>query len=441
VQVRHIIEYVSIDKIVANPNNPRVHRRDQIRAIAHSMAVFSFNAPILVNANYRIIAGHGRFEAAKLNGETEVPIIRLQHLSEQQAQAYMLADNKLTDRSDWDDEKLALQLKELQAMALEFDIEATGFELPEIDLRIQSLDPPEAGDAAEEFSISDEGPVVSRLGDLWQLGTQRLVCGNALDTAVYDVLLAGERAGCLFTDPPYNVKIHGHAVGKGRKKHREFAMGAGEMTPSQFADFLLSFLQHSRSRLCETAVAFMCMDWRHLSEALHAVDQSGAQLINLCVWEKSNGGMGALYRSAHELVLVFRGNGVQSRNNVQLGRFGRNRTNVWHYPGMNSFARKGKSRLLDQHPTIKPVAMVADAILDVTKQDDIVLDPFCGSGTTIIAAERTGRRGYGIELDPGYVDLTISRWQRLTGESAVHSTGKTFAEVAAERGEGDADGE
>lgn len=435
-----VVEYLPVGAVFPDPQNPRFHPRQQVRAIARSIKAFGFNAPILVDQKNRVVAGHGRLEAAKLLEITEVPVIRLEHLSEAQAKGYMLADNKLTDRSSWDEKQLALRLKELQEIALDFDIEDTGFEGPEIDLRIQSLNSEDAADAADEFSVPD-GPIVSRPGDLWHLGPHRLLCGDALDPAAYTVLLGTEQAGCVFMDPPYNVKIHGHAVGKGRKKHREFAMACGEMTASQFSEFLRAALQQVRSYTEPAAVCFMCMDWAHYTEAMGAIEQAGCEAMNLCVWAKTNGGMGSLYRSAHELVFVFKGRGAKHRNNVQLGRFGRNRSNVWRYPGMNSFARRGQERALDLHPTVKPIAMVADAILDVSKRGDIVLDPFCGSGTTILAAERTGRRGFGIELDPGYVDLTVSRWEKMAGEPAMHASGKTFAEILGERaGDGALDG-
>lgn len=436
---RAVVSYQPIVAVSPDPKNPRFHARQQVQAIARSIKVFGFNAPILVDKKGRIVAGHGRLEAAKLLKMSEVPVIRLEHLSEAQAKAYLLADNKLSDRSSWSDEKLALRLKELHEIVLDFDILDIGFEAPEIDIRIQSLDPADAADAADEISEPDpEGPVVSRPGDVWILGPHRLLCGSALDPAAYIALLGEELAGCVFTDPPYNVKIDGHAVGKGRKKHREFAMGVGEMSAPEFTGFLHDVLKELRPHAESTAVFFMCMDWRHLAEASAAIDRAGCETINLCVWAKNNGGMGSLYRSAHELVFVFRGQGARHQNNVQLGRFGRNRTNVWYYPGANSFARRGDERGLDMHPTVKPVAMVADAILDVSQRGAIVLDPFSGSGSTILAAERTGRRGYGIELDPGYVDLTIARFQKMTGQPAVHASGKTFGEIWAERiGQGD----
>lgn len=421
-----------IGELIPHPRNPRSHDRAQIRAIARSIAAFGFNAPILVDGANRIIAGHGRYEAAKLLDLPDVPVIRLEHLTEAQAKSYMLADNKLTDRSSWNDRELALQLKELSDLAIDFEIEATGFELPEIDFRIQSLDPPEVADKADEFSLAS-GPAVLRPGDLWRLGQHRLFCGSALEASAYAALLETERAAAVFTDPPYNVKVDGHVCGAGAIKHREFAMAAGEMDEDEFTRFLTTSLQLSAAHCKPGAVLYACMDWRHISEMLAAQRALGFELLNLCVWVKSNGGMGSFYRSRHELVFVFRNGETRHVNNVQLGRFGRNRTNVWNYAGANSFKRKGREKALELHPTVKPLAMVSDAILDSTQRDDIILDPFCGSGTTILAAERTGRRGYGVELDPLYVDTAIERWQRMTRAQARHACGKTFAEVKSER--------
>jgi DNA modification methylase len=430
---RAIVTYQPIGSIVPDSHNPRKHSPEQIRAIARSIEAFGFNAPILVDRANRIVAGHGRYDAAQLLRLAEAPVIRLEHLSERQAKAYMLADNKLTDRSSWDDRKVAIVLRELSDIALDFEIEATGFEPPEIDLMIQSLEPPdEPTDSADEFEAPD-GPAVSRLGDIWALGDHRLLCGNALDPQAYDALLAGEKAAAVFTDPPYNVRVQGHVSGKGVKKHREFPMAAGELTEDAFRRFLADAFGSMVSHSVEGATFFACMDWRHLLEIVNAIQALGCELLNLCVWVKTNGGMGSLYRSRHELVFVFGKRDATRVNNVQLGRHGRNRTNVWNYPGMNSFARRGRTRGLDLHPTVKPIAMVSDAILDVTTRGDIVLDPFCGSGTTILAAERTGRRGYAIELDPGHVDTAIARWERMTKRTAVHPNSKTFEEIRAER--------
>ncbi len=429
---RLTIAYVPPGTLTPSPDNPRLHAPAQVQAIGRSIETFGFTAPLLVDRNGRVIAGHGRLQAAKLLGLTEVPIIRQEHLTPAQVKAYMVADNRLAERSTWDERGLALALQELQAMALEFDLGVIGFARPEIALRGQSLAAPEAAAAA----AAGEGPeeaAVSRQGDRWHLGPHRLLCGNALDAAAYIALHEGEQAAAVFTDPPYNVRINGHVSGNGRARHREFAMASGEMDAEEFTSFLLTWMQLARSHMTDASVLFTCTDWRHLPEATAALTGAGDELINLCIWVKSQGGMGSLYRSRHELVLVSRPRGTQHQNNVQLGVYGRNRTNVWHYPGMNSFAGRARTRGTDIHPTVKPIRMVADAILDVTSRGDIVLDPFCGSGTTILAAERTGRRGYGIEIDPLYVDLTIRRWQAITTQGATRADGRTFAQVEAER--------
>ena len=332
--------FLSLDLLKPNSTNPRNQSRAQIRARARSIHEFGFNAPILIDRNRQIVAGHGRYEAAKLIGLTQVPVIFLDHLTETQAQAYMLADNQLTDRSSWDDRKLAVHLKELTELALDFDIEAIGFELPEIDLRIQSLDAPDAADHADDFD-DVVGPAVSITGDLWVLGPHRLYCGNALDETSYTTVLEAEKAAAVFTDPPYNVKIDGHVCGNGDITHREFVMASGEMTEQQFTGFLTAGLTAICAHTTPSAVIYVCMDWRHMEEMLTAGRSSGCDLLNLCVWAKTNGGMGSLYRSRHEFVFVFRNGGGAHLNNVQLGRFGRNRTNVWNYPGVNGFGRKG----------------------------------------------------------------------------------------------------
>jgi DNA modification methylase len=427
------LSFLAIADLSPAPHNPRKHSRAQIRAIARSMDAFGFNAPVLIDRNRQIVAGHGRYEAAKFLGLTQIPVIFLDHLTETQAKAYMLADNKLSDRSAWDDGKVAVQLKELSELVLDFDIEAIGFEPPEIDFRIQSLEIADASDNADEFDPAS-GRAVSVAGDLWLLGPHRLYCGNALDPTAYASLMPSEKAAAVFTDPPYNVKIDGHVSGNGSITHREFTMAAGEMSVVEFTEFLTASLSLTCAHSASGSLIYACMDWRHMGEMLAAGHSSECDLLNVCVWAKSNGGMGSLYRSRHELVFVFRNGKCAHLNNVQLGRFGRNRTNVWNYPGVNSFARKGLKNALEFHPTVKPIALVSDAILDSTKRDDIVLDPFLGSGTTALAAERTGRRCYGVEIDPLYVDTAVERWQRLTGRQAQNLQGETFAELKAQRG-------
>ena len=423
---------VAIGTLIPDPHNPRNHGRAQIKAIARSIEAFGFNAPILVEKNNKIVAGHGRYEAAMLLGIDKVPVILLDHLTPTQAKAYVLADNKLTDRSTWDEPKLAIQLKELSDLVLDFDIEAIGFEPPEIDLRIQSLDSA-LEEADDQFELA-AGPVVSRTGDLWLLGSHQLYCGSALDATSYDALSNGEKAAAAITDMPYNLRIDGHVSGNGRITHREFAMASGEMSDAEFTDFLCQTFQRISAYCRDGALIYSFMDWRHMSAILAAGRGASLELLNLCVWAKTNGGMGSLYRSRHELVFVFKSGHDPHTNNIQLGRFGRNRSNVWNYPGANSFARNSPKNQLDSHPTVKPIALVADAILDCTQRNDIVLDPYLGSGTTILAAERTGRRCHAIEIDGRYVDTAIKRWEQLTKQKAKDINGNTFAQTKSDRG-------
>lgn len=428
---RCVVE-IPLEDCVAAPLQVRVHTASGLRALAGSLRAFGPVAPIVVDKDNRIVSGHGRVEAAKQLGWKTFPAIRVDDLTPEQVEAYKIADNRLAERSAWNDRAVAEILRELSQISLDFELEVTGFEQPEIDFRIQSLEEPEVADDDADVGPANTEPV-AKLGDLWLLGTHRLICGNSLNADVYVELLAGEQASAIWTDPPYNVPIAGHVTGKGKRKHPEFAMASGEMSSDEFIVFLVTFLKLASDQLKEGGITYVCMDWRHLREILAAIEQIGRRLLNLCVWVKANGGMGGLYRQQHELVLVIAKPGEKHINNVQLGKFGRNRANVWNYAGMNGFARRGQIQGLDLHPTVKPLAMVSDAILDVTLRGGIVLDPFCGSGTTLIAAERTGRKGYGIELDPLYVDTAIRRWERLTKQQAQLSTGKTFAEVAMER--------
>jgi hypothetical protein len=431
-----LIVYRAIDALTPDPANPRWHSRKQIRQIAKSIRIFGFNVPILIDREGKVIAGHGRLLACRELGITEVPTLCLDHLTQAQARAFMIADNRLTEIASWDDQLLAQQLKDLSLSGLDFSLEITGFEMGEIDLRIASLEdtPAQDADPADVLPESSDGPPVSKIGDLWLLGHHRILCGNALDPEAFTALMGEKHAAAVFTDPPYNVEIDGHAGGLGAIHHRPFPMASGEMSKAEFTAFLAQACRNLAAFGAAGSLHFICMDWRHLDELLAAGAGAYGELKNLCVWVKNNAGMGSLYRSQHELVFVFKQCGEAHRNNVQLGRFGRTRSNVWHYPGVNSFARRGaEDNLLALHATVKPVAMVADAILDCTERGGIVLDAFLGSGTTVIAAERTGRRCCGLELDPVYVDTAIRRWQALTGERARHLTSsRNFDDLARE---------
>jgi DNA modification methylase len=424
------IAYLPIEALRLDPENARLHKPAQIKQIARSIEAFAFNVPVLVDRDGKVLAGHGRVLACQQLGRNEVPVIRLEHLTAAQARAFAIADNRLAETSSWDEKLLAQHLKILSKIDLDFSLEATGFTVGEIDLKIQGIDGGAEEDDPDEAPLVS-GPPVARPGDLWHLGQHRVLCGNALDPAGYAQLMSGVRAAMVFTDPPYNVPINGHVSGKGKARHREFAMASGEMSDPEFTALLTTAARLAADVSADGALHYICMDWRHVFTLLAAGRAVYEDLLNICVWTKPNGGMGSLYRSAHELVVVFKHGRAPHRNNVQLGKFGRNRTNVWAYAGSSGFGRSSdEADLLVQHPTPKPVRLIADAILDVTARRDVVLDPFLGSGSTLIAAERTGRACRGIEIDPLYVDLTIRRWQRLTGDSARRAGGGTFDALA-----------
>lgn len=424
------IEYLAPEAIKPNPRNPRKHSKKQINQLASSMSLFGCVVPMLINQHNVIIAGHGRLMAAKQLGFQEVPVVRLEHLSEEQATTLMIADNKLTENSTWDELLLAEHFLDLSMADLDFSPEVTGFEMAKIDFFIQGLT--NFDDDDEGFAkVIDNLPVISQPGYLWQLGDHRIICGNALEQEAYKALLGEEIADMIITDPPYNVRIKGHASNRDTA-HAEFAMASGEMDKEAFITFLKTVFRLLTQHSLDGSIHYVFMDWRHMQEVLAAGTDVYAEVKNLCVWTKENGGMGSLYRSGHELVFVFKHGKAPHVNNVDLGKHGRYRTNVWRYPGETSM-RKGRQERLAMHPTVKPLAMIADAILDCSNRNNLILDPFGGSGTTLLAAEKTGRRARLIELEPRYVDVTIRRWQQLTGKQAMHAeSGKTFDELSRE---------
>jgi len=382
----------------------------------------------LIDSNSTIIAGHGRVQAAKLLGMVQVPTILLESLSPAQVRAYVIADNRLAEEADWDPGILKIELQNL-ILENQVDISLTGFEIGEVDFIVNG--------AAIEEDPDDELPeestqIVTQLGDLWLMGEHRLLCGDARNDSSFVELMQDRRAGVVFTDPPYNVVVDGHAGGNGKTHHAEFAMASGEMSEAEFTAFLASCLGQLAKWSKNGSVHFICMDWRHMTELLTAGKQAYSNLLNLCVWAKDNGGMGSFYRSQHELVFVFRSGEASHRNNIQLGKFGRYRTNLWHYPGANTLTRTGEEgNLLAMHPTVKPISLIADALLDCSAPHDIVLDSFLGAGSTLLAAERVGRVCCGIEIEPRYVDVGVRRWQHYTGRHAIHAlTGKPFDEIA-----------
>ena len=410
-----IIE-LGLDQIRPDLRNPRLHGKRHVRQLAKSIEAFGFNAPILIDQNDQIVAGHGRHAAAQALGLPTAPCIRLGHLNEQQRRAYMVADNRLGELGKWDTAVLSEIMLELAEADLSFDVEAAGFSIGEIDLMVA-----EGGNAPpdRDDEIPDPGPIVTSAGDVWKLGEHIIVCGSSLKEWSYAAVMGDDLAHLVFSDPPYNVPINGHVCGLGKVQHREFGQASGEMSEDEFIAFLQTSFGLSARFSRDGSLHYWAMDWRHQYELSVAARSVYDEQVNLCVWGKSNAGMGSLYRSQHELFAVWRNGKARHRNNVELGRFGRSRSNLWRYPGANSFGRgSDEGNLLALHPTVKPVALIADAILDSTCRTDIVLDPFLGSGSTLIAAEKVGRRCRGIELDPAYVDTIIRRWQRWSGAQA-----------------------
>lgn len=415
--------------------NARTHTKKQIRQIAASIRQFGFTNPVLIDSRNHIIAGHGRVEAAKQLALENVPTIQLADMTEAEIRAYVIADNKLAENAGWDLDLLGIELQYLSNLDLDLDLTVTGFETAEIDLLIS--DPQTANDtdepADEVAVVAASVPPISKLGDLWLIGNHRLICGDATDPTVYGRLLDGAQAQMIFTDPPYNVPIDRHVCGLGSVKHREFPMASGKMSSAAFGRFLSVTFRNLACNAVDGAIHFVCMDWRHMGEIIEAGRSAYDELKNLCVWAKTNGGMGSFYRSQHELVFVFKSGTDTHINNIELGKHGRNRSNLWRYAGLNTFSQD-RDALLGMHPTVKPVSLVADAIFDCSNRHGIILDAFTGSGTTLLAAEQTGRRGYGIELDPRYVDVSLERLHTQNGLDAIHAdTGMTFADLKKQR--------
>lgn len=425
--LRVAIEYRPIEAIRLNPLDPRTYKQSVTKRMAAGFRQFGVIVPVVLDVDGVVISGNIAVEAARAAGLNELPTIQVDHLSPAEAKAFMVAHVRLVERGAWDDGRLGMILKELTVEDLDFDIELTGFDMGEIDLRIEGLNEPEG---APEAAIEIPKVATSQRGDLWQLGQHRLLCGDATDPESFTRLMAGERAELVVTDAPYNLEVAGLVKG-----HREFVMGSGEMSQKAFTDFLTTVMTNLAANSVPGSLHYHFMDWRHQREMLDAGGVAYERLLNMCVWAKEAAGMGRPYRSAHELVYVFRNGDGRHIDNIQLGKFGRNRSNVWTYPGANAFGRGGdEGRLLSSHPTVKNLNMIVDIMLDASRRGGVVLDPFMGSGTALIAAERVGRRARGLELDPIFVDVAIERWERWSGEQAVlDGDGRTFAEVRAER--------
>ena len=425
------IELLATKSLAPNPRNARTHTPKQISQIGVSIKRFGWLVPIIIDENNMILAGHGRWEAAKKMRLTEVPVIRANFLTDADRRAFVLAENRISQLSGWNEDILASELNALFEEG--YEIEITGFSVANLDISI----PNESGSDEPDVPDIPLNPV-SRVGDLWLIGDHRLYCGDARDVASWETLMGDDRATLVFGDMPFNVPINNHVSGNGRNKHREFVMAAGEMTPPEFTTFMRAIMRHCVRFSVGGSIHYHCMDWRHMREILDAADGVYTEFKQFIVWVKDNGGQGAFYRSRHELIFVFKSGTAKHQNHFGLGGGGRYRTNVVEYAGCNTF-RKGRDADLEAHSTTKPLAMVMDFLLDCSTRGDIVVDPTSGSGTTLLAAHRTKRRGAAIELDPGYVDTALTRLRSISGiEPILAGDGRGFDAIAAERlnGEG-----
>ena len=413
---RHLaVETFPIGSIRRYEKNPRQHRRRDLEMLKASIREHGFTNPILVDEEKVIIAGHGRLTAATELGLPELPVIILCGLTEAQKKALRIADNKIALESSWSPEILA---DELASLALEdIDLSLTGFE----DIELEKILTPDFGEPDDPPLPPAPDEPTSRPGDLYRLGDHLLFCGDALDQASYEPLLEGRKADMVFSDFPYNVPVRGHVSGKGKVTHGEFRMASGEMSREEFARFLASATTLCRSQSRDGSLHYLCCDWRMVRALIEAGEDNLGTLFNLVVWAKANGGMGSFYRSQHEMIAIFKNGAGRHVNNIQLGRLGRDRSNVWHYPGATGFSKTRKRDLAD-HPTIKPVRMVADAIRDASNPGDLILDPFGGAGTTLIAAQKVGRKAALIEIEPKYVDVTLRRFRDETGIDPIRLT-------------------
>lgn len=413
------IEYLEPSCLISNAKSARRHPAKQMRKLRRSISEFGIPAPIVIGEQFQIIDGHARVQAAIDLGLQTVPTICIAHLSPVQQKTLMLALNRIPEDASWDDLLLKEALSELEFDLADEGLELTGFDTIELDLALTLDNTDEVQPEAVHLPPKDHQPC-TKAGQLWQCGPHRLLCGDAKNEADLAQLMDGAKADMVFTDPPYNVPIANHVRQNG-SGHREFVEASGEMSSDEFHDFLDQFIKVSVVHSRPGALHYICMDWRH-SPALHQVANPHYDaFLNICVWKKNNGGMGSFYRSQHEFVHIYRVAGDKHLNRVELGRHGRYRTNIWEYAGVNSFGANRSADLKD-HPTIKPTDMVFDAILDCTDRNDHVLDPFMGSGTTMLAATRAGRIAYGVEKDLFYVDLALRRWSAMTGETPVCST-------------------
>jgi len=423
------VEYVAPDTISIPRRELRKHRQTDIKRLAAGMDRFGNNVPLLVDENLGLVSGYARLAAAKLLGLSVVPVIRIAHLTEEQMQLFRIFDNKIAEAGEWDFEALYLTHEEVRIADPDIDLSDSGFAIGEIDAIAGRIKTAELNDLNDTREPDPERTPVTRAGDLWACGPHRILCGNSLDPDDIANLVGEAVIRQHLSDCPYNLPTRTFSS-SGR--HDDFAMAAGEMSAAEFTRFLRRYLTAALPHLVDGALIYAFMDHRHIVELILAAEAAGLTYVNLLVWVKSQPGQGSFYRSGHELVGVFRHGTAKACNNIELGAHGRNRSNVLSYPGV--MGSGGRKKALASHPSVKNVALLADLLLDASAPGEAILDSFGGSGSTLIAAEKTGRVAYLCEIAPAYVDIAVERFNALGGEQArLVETDQTLAEVAAER--------
>lgn len=419
----------NVESLIPYENNARVHPKRQLKKLMESISVHNIINPLIIDEKGMVLCGHGRLEAAKALGMREVPTIMLEHMSLADKRAYIIADNALAEQAEWDRSKLAREFESL--LELNYDLDQTGFDTLEIDSLLVLDDTATAAPADDVVHLPDESRApLCRAGDLWHIGKHRLFVGDARDRVSYEALMGAERADLVFADPPYGCKIANNVSGNGKVRHQDFAMGCEGVGPELSMDLLRPTFRAMLPFVEPGAIGFICSDWRAAPAVQDAAEGVFEELKNLIIWVKSNAGQGSFYRSAYEMIFAYK---LRAGNHINNFGLRRHRSNVWQYAGANTF-RKGRAEDLADHPTVKPKALVADAILDCSKPGGIVLDSFAGSGTTLVAAEMTKRRGYGIELDPVYADVILKRVAKACGEEPLLNGAIPIMQVARERG-------
>lgn len=422
------LQMIDINLIVLKLKSLRKHSKKQLQKLKNAINKVGYVNPVLLDEKHNIMAGELRLLAAKELGFTQIPAIILENLTEEEVEAIRILDNRIAEDGEWNYENLKDELEKL----LKFDIsfEDLGFDTVDYDKIFLADDIDENkvhdSDKEDESWLDANIPPKVKFGDLWRLGDHFVYCGDSLLVRSFEILMQGELAQIVITDPPYNCKIKGHVCGLGKTQHEEFAMASGEMTDAEFAEFISKFIQNLIKFSVDGSLHYMFMDWAGLNILLTAGKKYYTELKNIAIWNKGVGGMGAMYRSQHEMVPIFKNGKAKHQNHIQLGKYGRYRTNVWDYPGIRA-TNPASLELLKLHPTVKGVPMLHDIMLDASSKNDIVLDCFGGSGSTLLAAERCKRRARLIEISPRYVDVTIFRWEKETGKTAKLI--KNFAEV------------